>query len=1854
MNWSNTTRNRRLLLILAASVLVISLEAVATEPHDQVGSSVSYHQQIRPIFQVHCFGCHQPAKAGGDYVMTSFKRLLQGGESEQPAIRPGNTSASHLIDQITVHEGAAEMPKNAPPLSQTDIDLITDWIASGAPDDSPVSTAKEFDREHPPQYGRPPIITALDISPDGRWLAVSGYHEVLIHDLDGSEQVARLIGQAERIESVRFSPDGQRIAVAGGIPAQMGEIQIWDVRGIRDSTGHGELLVSQPVTFDSVFGVSWSPDGSLIGFGCTDATVRAIDTESGEEVLFQGAHDDWVLDTAFSTDGSHLVSVGRDMTAKLTEIATQRFIDNITSITPKALKGGIQAAVRHPLRDEIVFGGADGVPKIYQMYRTTKRQIGDDANLLWELSPLPGRIFDIDVSADGQRIVAASSLNGKGHVRLYAMESSPVIPAAIQEILKKPTHERSKLESQKLQAHFRNGVQVTAALDFDCSIYAVVMAHDASRVFAGGTDGLVKQIDSSSGQLLREFSPVPLAQDESTTDVAAESDPLVEVEAQELHQNRIDLTEPSVLEMMPQDVSFSHTAEYAQAVVTARLRSGKTVDVTRNVIWTSSDPSVEISPAGLIRPVSDGNATLTAQLGQQVAECRVAVAGLQQKNTPDFVQDVNPILTKAGCNGGTCHGSQDGKNGFKLSLRGYDPLHDVRALADDLGSRRVNLAAPDRSMMLRKPSAAVPHEGGQVIRPGGGYYQILRDWIAGGALLDPSSRRVQSLAVFPANPVVEEIGSSQQVRVIALYDDGRQRDVTREAFIESGNTDVVVTDTDDSGLVHTLRRGEAALLIRYEGAYATTILTVMGNREGFVWKEQPAHNRIDELVATKLKRTKTLAAPTCDDYTFLRRVSLDLTGLPPTPDQVQKFAGDKADSTVAVDVAKRNAMIDQLIGSQAFVDHWTNKWADLLQVNGRYLGSEGALALRNWIRDHVEANTPYDRFVQEILTASGSTEANPAATYYKIHRSPQDLLENTTHLFLATRFNCNKCHDHPFERWTQDQYYQLGAFFAQVGRKADPRVGDKEVGETTVEAGKPLQEVVFDLGEGELRHDRTGEVASPKFPYSLGAALASGDSRRSRLAAWITSPANPYFARSYVNRLWGYLTGRGIIEPIDDIRAGNPPTNPELLDYLTREFIDSGFDARHLLRLICQSRTYQLSVETNRWNEDDPINYSHAIPRRLSAESLYDAIHIATGATSRFPDLPEGLRAAALPDAAVELPDEFLGKFGRPARESACECERTSGMQLGPVIALINGPTVGNAIREEQNEVARIAREATSDAELIGNLYFRVLSRPVSATELEAAEPFFAEIDRDHARLVATLRAYEADVAPKLAALAKLRKDQLARASRAVTDYEEQLAPRRAELETERSANLLRIEQELSGRRSEIENALPEWEQTRRDESRWIALDPIYMVSSNDSPLTREADLKIYGEPRGNDAVYQIVARAPLPQITGLRIDAFADKRLRKGGPGNGFDGNYVLTELEAAHAPISATPPIRYQHWDFASNDDSWSALVDCDLTQEDGVLTVTSKSKTPSMVAEAQAPAGKFALELVADVEKYATIEVLWKTHTDTEFGHDRKAELRVVEGGDGFRRYLVFFEADSPITGLRIDPSKRATTLRLDSISLLKLPKPEFADVTFTTAEADFSEEGYHVRTAIDGKTPNVGNGWGIAPQMNQDHTAVFAIDGAIGDGTGLFRITMKHFYRSKEHQLALFRLSVTNDTRPISMGLPDDIGRIVDIAPVGRSDEQLATLLNYLYRRDNKLREIQKSLDEASKPIPPDAKLVELKAEVARLSEPLSPDPKLARLQRATELSEKQVANRRLTAAQDLVWALINSPAFLYNH
>ncbi len=770
---------------------------------------------------------------------------------------------------------------------------------------------------------------------------------------------------------------------------------------------------------------------------------------------------------------------------------------------------------------------------------------------------------------------------------------------------------------------------------------------------------------------------------------------------------------PSIkrLHVEPATLTLQDARDSRKVLVSGERADGTRIDLTAEAQFQVSGKEIAPGEDAYFNPKAVGSTTVTVTVAGASARLPVTVAGLA--NPPvGFVREIEPILARTGCNQGTCHGSAKGKNGFKLSLRGYDPEVDYQALVNDLSGRRFNRVNVDDSLMLQKPLGDVPHEGRQAVVPGSRYHTLLRQWISEGAPFEaPATARATRITILPERVEIDLPGRQQQFLILATYPDGSTRDVTREAILSSNNEEVGLVK--DSTLT-ALRRGEMAVLVRYEGLYSAREVMIMGDRTGFQFAGMPERGEIDHLVNAKLQRMKINPSALCTDAEFVRRVHLDLSGQPPTSDRVRAFLADPAPSQ-----KKREALIDELIGSPAFAGFWANKFADLLQCNSENLGKKGVWVFRRWIQEQLAANRPYDQLVRDLILAKGSTFENPAGNYLRALRDPGKMTEDVSQTFLGVRFNCNKCHDHPFERWTQNQYYAFGAYFAQVAFKRGTLGRDTLIRPNETYASEQVSEdiVYQNFNGGEVRHPKTDQPVAPKVPYGEARDIAAGEDRRAAFAEWLTSTNNPYFAKSTVNRFWSYFFGRGIIDPVDDIRAGNPASNPALLDALTVEFVKSGHDLRHLMRNICRSQTYQLSIVPNRWNEDDTINFSHASPRRLSAEQMLDAVAIATGHRPQFKDLPAGLRAVEIPDGMVGGND-FLTLFGRPKRQSACECERSSNVTLSHALNLINGPTLGDSVTSAENRFASLITHEKDDRKVVEEVYLSCLSRPPTDKEL--------------------------------------------------------------------------------------------------------------------------------------------------------------------------------------------------------------------------------------------------------------------------------------------------------------------------------------------------------------------------------------------------------------------------------------------------------------------------------------------------------------------------------------------------------
>lgn len=764
------------------------------------------------------------------------------------------------------------------------------------------------------------------------------------------------------------------------------------------------------------------------------------------------------------------------------------------------------------------------------------------------------------------------------------------------------------------------------------------------------------------------------------------------------------------IELQPASLTLANAVDARQVLVWGVAADGRRYDLSDTATY-DVPPSLKLVDGRYIAGVAAGESQVKVTAGGQTATLKVKVGSTDIPEVR-FGKDVMPVLAATGCNMGTCHGSQAGKNGFKLSLRGYDIDYDYNALVNELQGRRVNRVEPDKSLMLLKPAGVVPHEGKQVIKPGDRHYTIIRDWIAQGLKpeTDIKTAKPVRLEVLPAVISLDVAGQSQRLMAIAHYADGTSRDITRDAMLSASNIEAVQVE---GAKVTGLRRGEAAVLVKYEGAFAAVGVSIMGDRSGFAFKPTAEYNFIDKHINAKLEKRKILPSAECTDAEYLRRVYLDLTGLPPTAEQARAFIASPLTSQ-----EKRRQLVDQLLGSRDYVAFWSNKWADLLQCNQKALGEKGVWAFREWIRESVAQNKPYDQFAYELITAQGSNLTNPAVNYYRALKdlddkkqlTPNKMTEDISQTFLGVRFNCNKCHDHPFEKWTQQQYYEFGAFFARVAFKPGTRAGE---------------EIVYtNFRGGENIYPKTSMAMTPHVPYGQQPNVEEAQVRQQAFARWMTSKDNPLFAKSYVNRTWSYFFGVGIIDPVDDIRASNPPSNPELLDALTEDFVKSGFNMQQLVRTIVTSRAYQASVVANDWNKDDRINFSHFLPRRLTAEQMMDAVGLAAGVKPKVQGLPDGMRAVYLADGLTDTGSDFLKLFGRPKRETACECERTSNMSLAHALNLVNGPLISGAVTDPASSIGKLVEKEKDNKKVVEEIYLATLSRMPTAEELKLAEEF--------------------------------------------------------------------------------------------------------------------------------------------------------------------------------------------------------------------------------------------------------------------------------------------------------------------------------------------------------------------------------------------------------------------------------------------------------------------------------------------------------------------------------------------------
>jgi hypothetical protein len=763
----------------------------------------------------------------------------------------------------------------------------------------------------------------------------------------------------------------------------------------------------------------------------------------------------------------------------------------------------------------------------------------------------------------------------------------------------------------------------------------------------------------------------------------------------------------------PAKVSLNGSDDTAQLVVTATLADGRQQDLTQDVKYAVADgKTAAVNAAGRVIPKANGASEIVVDFGGTLARVPVEASHIGENLPLNFANQVVPIFTKLGCNSGGCHGKASGQNGFRLSLLGFEPELDFATIMKEGRGRRTFAANPDASLFLLKATGKIAHGGGKKMEPDSDEYKLVRRWVAAGmpwgSDKDPV---VTKISVFPEHRILPR-NSKQQFTVYAHYSDGTTEDITRRAQYESNDGEIATVDAN--ALVRTLgMSGEAAVMARYQGHVAVFRATVPLGGKIPEWKFEPK-TVVDGFAAKKWKELGLVPSELCSDEVFVRRVFLDITGTLPTPKQVTEFVAD-------TDAAKRDKLVDKLLESPEYAFYFANKWADVLRVKrrGEQGRATGTFAFHEWIRQAVAEDMPYSDFAREILAATGDERKNPTTVWYKELQNPEQFVDDVSQVFLGQRMACANCHHHPYEKWSQDDYWGLAAFFGRVGRKNMTLPGfDPQRGQVQVQ-------VVFVRTTGNVQNKRTQKPAEIKPLDGQPMTVDADDDPRQKLVDWMVDPKNPFFAKAVANRYWAHFFGRGIVDPMDDMRVTNPPSNPELLDALAKNLIDNKYSLKALVKTICKSRTYQLSSVPNEWNKHDKQAYARYYPKRLSAEVLLDAVCQVTDSPSQFNGMPRDKNA---PNRAIMLPDEafnsyFLDVFGRPQRISACECERVNEANLAQALHLLNSDEVQGKIARPggRADVLAGAKDTRADAEKVDELFLWAFGRKPTADDKKAA-----------------------------------------------------------------------------------------------------------------------------------------------------------------------------------------------------------------------------------------------------------------------------------------------------------------------------------------------------------------------------------------------------------------------------------------------------------------------------------------------------------------------------------------------------
>lgn len=1220
------------------------------------------------ILRNECLSCHGPEKQKGGLSLATREEALTGGD-DGPVLAPGKPTTSRLLGVLPADADPHMPPKRQ--LEAAQIATLRDWVKRGAKWDAATlaGEAEEFVplalSALPPGY-QP--ANALSLSADGtRALAVRGNRVLGLQVTATNLAVAWTVtNSVDAVQSLGWAPDGTQFA-AGSFR----EIRL-------RSTTDGTLVRSLTNRLlGRVTALVFAADGaSLLAADSLPARkgmVRVLDPNTGEQRAEWTAHPDTIYALALSPDGERVATAGGDRLIKLWDWKSRKELARF-----EGHNGAVLGIAFNTNGTQLVSGGADRELKVWDVATREK---------LIALKTHQAGFNAVAWSTDGQQIFAVAEDGA-----LFRFTD-----------LKTHTGAQSSETARERQLAKVGESLLSLGVSADGGI-VLTGAHEG-RIQAWNRDG--KTIGESAPEFPDATLIAPASSPGRTRPAKPASKP-------EITPVRLERKTVKALQVWPEAVTLQ-AGDFGQGVlVTAQLHDDFEVDATGTAEFRADRSGVfAVDDSGLVKPLKPGQGELRIRAARQTVKVPVTVtAGASTGGPVSFVRDVLPVLNKVGCNSGGCHAKPEGQNGFKLSVFSYDPRADHAEIVKEARGRRVFPAAPAESLLLLKPTQGVPHEGGRRFEVGSEPHQLLVRWLREGMTYQvPEEPKLERLTVFPRERRYRK-EARQQLRVQAHYSDGSVRDVTRLAGFDANDKEIVQV-TEAGRLTVGKVTGQAVIVARYMGLVADAKVIVPAERllPAERYAGLPRRNFIDELAYAHFQQLGLLPSTPCTDAEFLRRASLDTIGVLPSAAGARAFLGLKEGATDAATQPKadRQALIQRLLNDPAYADYWANKFADLLRPNPDRVGVKSIFTLDQWLRESFRANKPYDQFVREILTAEGSNHRDGPAVIYRDRREPAELTTMFSQLFLGTRLECAKCHHHPNEKWSQDDFYQFAAYFGPLKQKGAGL-------SPPISAGT---ETFYFAPGGTVKHPVTGEVMAPRPPDGAQPQVAGDADPRRSLADWLTSPENPFFARAAVNRVWANFFGRGLVDPVDDFRISNPCVNQALLDALAADFTAHGYDLKHLIRTILSSQLYQLSSEPNETNLTDTKNFSRSYRRRLPAEVLLDAVNDITGVPDTFAAMPAGTRAMQMWSYKIDSP--LLDAFGRPNSSSDCPCERDLRTSVVQSLHLMNSKSLQQKLTSGDGLVATLVKSGRPPAELVTELYLATYNRPPNAAELTRA-----------------------------------------------------------------------------------------------------------------------------------------------------------------------------------------------------------------------------------------------------------------------------------------------------------------------------------------------------------------------------------------------------------------------------------------------------------------------------------------------------------------------------------------------------